>query len=301
MYKPYVLLVWLLLLQAQLTHAWNGRGHSLSAAIAYKHLNKEQKNKVLLLLKKHPQYALTWQNEYEKFKDEVEEGVFLLMAASEWPDEIRKPNHPYKKYHVDHWHYITYKIKDTGLDTTMPTEPNIVTALQSCHETLKNSSIAESDKAIYFSWMVHLMGDIHQPLHCASLFNAQYPTGDRGGNEFWVKPKSASVKLHALWDGALGSGGKPRNVVNQAIELSKKYPKKEIFKPNYGFDPRQWSVESIKLAQSKGYLNLQLKGAAISEQAPELPNGYTTDMKITAEMQICLAGYRLAAFIENLR
>ena len=53
---------------------------------------------------------------------------------------------------------------------------------------------------------MHLVGDIHQPLLCTAVFSEQFPNGDKGGNDAFVRIRTSPVKLHAFWDGMLGNG-----------------------------------------------------------------------------------------------
>jgi hypothetical protein len=59
---------------------------------------------------------------------------------------------------------------------------NILTELAENESMVKNDNDPQR-KAIALAWLFHLVGDIHQPLHTAQLFNADYPQGDRDGNE----------------------------------------------------------------------------------------------------------------------
>jgi hypothetical protein len=67
-----------------------------------------------------------------------------------------------------------------------PEPVNILTALAENESVVKNENNPER-KAIALAWLFHLLGDIHQPLHTAQLFAAEYPQGDRGGNEICVR------------------------------------------------------------------------------------------------------------------
>jgi hypothetical protein len=98
---------------------------------------------------------------------------------------------------------------------------------------LRSSTALAQDKAEKMSWLTHLVGDVHQPLQCATLINSVYPApeGDHGGNGFFVKASGTSEpqKLHSLWDGLLGSGTVPnarltRSALNNAIRLQTLYP-----------------------------------------------------------------------------
>ena len=57
---------------------------------------------------------------------------------------------------------------------------NILTALAENESLVKNGSGDLERRAIALAWLFHLVGDIHQPLHTAQLFTAEYSRGDRG-------------------------------------------------------------------------------------------------------------------------
>lgn len=51
--------------------------------------------------------------------------------------------------------------------------------------------------------LIHYIGDIHQPLHASNRVDSDFPSGDRGGNEFPLKNHYSSNNLHAVWDSAI--------------------------------------------------------------------------------------------------
>jgi hypothetical protein len=76
--------------------------------------------------------------------------------------------------------------------------------------------MARADKAILMTWIFHLVGDIHQPLHSTAFFTTgAFPEGDRGGNRL----KVGSSNLHARWDGAVATGTTWNFLKNRAAEL----------------------------------------------------------------------------------
>jgi hypothetical protein len=136
-------------------------------------------------------------------------------------------------------------------------------------------------------------------LHCCSLFNDSYLTGDRGGNDFFVKPNQSGVRLHSLWDGLLGSSSSPQTQWNYAIQIEAKYPKTSLPELATHASPKDWSLESRELAIEKGYLHGALQGSTNAATAPSLPADYTKNAKAVAERQVALAGYRLADDIQK--
>jgi hypothetical protein len=63
-----------------------------------------------------------------------------------------------------------------------------------CEKTLSDTNADPELRAAQLSFLIHLIGDMHQPLHCASFFGPGYPKGDRGGNDFYVKLGERGVR-----------------------------------------------------------------------------------------------------------
>ena len=65
------------------------------------------------------------------------------------------------------------------------------------HNVLK----ATAERALFARYLVHIVGDIHQPLHSAALFNKTYKSGDQGGNFLRIKTLDGKTSnFHAFWD-----------------------------------------------------------------------------------------------------
>jgi hypothetical protein len=107
-------------------------------------------------------------------------------------------------------------------------------------------------------------------------------------------PGTRGIKLHSLWDGLLGTSGKPQEHLNYAVEIDSKYPRKSLSELTEHTTPKEWSLESRELALEKAYLHGDLKGSTEAGNAPAVPLDYTKNAKTVAEKQAALAGYRLA-------
>src|SRR5205814_1382863 len=103
--------------------------------------------------------------------------------------------------------------------------------------------------------------------------------------DFYVMPGGKGIKLHSLWDGLLGTSGKPHSHVNYAIPIQADHPRKTLKELGEHKTPKDWSLEGRSLAIEKVYLRGQLKGSTSAESAPELPEGYTRTAKLIAEKQ----------------
>ena len=276
--------------------AWSGPGHLAIAAEAYRELSPELKAEAFDVLKTHPDFA-KWEKAYHPNAN-MDLAMYVFMRSSTWPDEIRRSG---SQYDHPNWHFIDYPLRPPSFPLEPGPKPtdDILFGVQQCEQTLSDTNASPELRAAYLSWLIHLVGDIHQPLHCASLFTDAYPKGDRGGNDFYVKPAQAGVRLHGIWDGLLGSSPNPRTQMNYGIEIDAKYPRTTLPELTTHGSPKEWSLESRELAIEKAYLRGALQGSTNAETAPELPADYTKAAKMVAERQAALAGYRLADEIQK--
>jgi hypothetical protein len=146
--------------------------------------------------------------------------MLIFMIAATWADRIK--NDP--DYHTDgshngnrpptdgtannntgfddlarhkYWHFIDrpFTLDSTALPQVP--EPNAQTRISDFRAVLASNSSDEL-KSYDLSWLLHLVGDVHQPLHCATRVSAAKPGGDDGGNG--VALSTAPGKLHSFWD-----------------------------------------------------------------------------------------------------
>ncbi len=266
------------------------------AAEAYRGLSPEEKAQVFDVLKTHPDFA-KWSHDYH-VNANFDLPAYVFMRSSSWPDEIRRSGSPY-----DHpnWHFIDYPLRPPAFAFEPDPHPtdNVLYGVAQCEKVLSDTNAGSELRAVYLSYLIHLVGDMHQPLHCESFYGPVYPHGDRGGNDFYVRPAQAGVRLHGIWDGLLGSSANPRTQWNYAISLNSKYSRASLPELTQDTIPKSWSLESRALAIEYGYLNGQLQGGTTEDTAPPLPDGYTKQAKAVAEKQGALAGYRLADEIQK--
>jgi hypothetical protein len=294
---PAVRLALVLLLLPMASLAWSGAGHQVIAAEAFCELPSSLQKKLGQVLQAHPQYE-SWNDSLSQDAGSLDKRLELVMRASTWADEIRRRDNPYNR---PKWHYIDYPLRPPKFPLLPEGAPNdnILSGIEQCERVLSDRKASPEQKAVHLAWLIHLIGDLHQPLHCASFFAAVYPDGDKGGNGFFVKPAGRGVTLHHLWDGLLGTSGKPQSRLNYAIELQAEHPRRSLKELRKARTPKEWSLEGRSVALGKAYLRGNLKGGTSQDTAPELPGGYTKAAKATAERQAALAGYRLADEIQT--
>lgn len=306
----------LLILLALPASGWNEAGHSTVAILAWRALTPKTRDRVVALLRKHPG-AEAWAARDEEM---------LIAKAASWPDEIRKEGHPFRADHRVEDHFINLPISvpaDYPLfeDQTLAgviARPNIVTRLKSSVAMVKNDLVDDSLRARELSWILHLVGDIHQPLHCAGVVSKRFPQGDRGGNWALVAPTAREIQpseltdpprlpnLHGTWDDLMGVDARLDSVRRLADDAAAPDPKADL-----RFKPEAWAWESFRLAVSTAYANHTLEvvpgpQAVASLQAgkvlkvPALPPGYEEKARAVARSQVALAGARLAALLTEI-
>lgn len=266
------------------------------AAEAFRQLSPELKAQAIEVLKAHPDYA-KWVKAYHP-NPAIDLAEYVFMRSSTWPDEIRGTGNEY-----DHpeWHFIDYPLRPPAFSFEPDPRPtnNVLFGIGQCEATLSDTNANPELRAVYLSFLIHLVGDMHQPLHCASLFTAVYPHGDRGGNDFFVKPEDVGVRLHGIWDGLLGTSLNPLTEWKRSMVLDAEYPRSSLPKLTTDTTPKEWSLESRELAIKYGYLNGNLKGGSNPDSAPPLPPGYLKAASGVGDRQGALAGCRLADEIQQ--
>ncbi|MEM1177541.1 MAG: S1/P1 nuclease [Acidobacteriota bacterium] len=212
-----------------------------------------------------------------------------FVSASVWLDEIKEVG--WNTF--DTWHYISLPYNPEGLRGVPPAlDNNAVAALEESLETLKNPDAGDLARAFSLRVVIHLVGDLHQPLHCISRFSKRLPQGDRGGNDFPLADKN----LHLYWDAAAGllgdldSSSSSEDVAAAVEGLLQAVPE-EAMPPWQGEEPLAWAQESYGLAVSVAYVGL-IEGR-------EPPESYRIRAQLVSQRRLVTAGYRLAAVLED--
>ena len=295
-------------------HAWDDEGHEIVAWLAYQRMTPGARAEAVKLLRKHPQLELLLKGKPKDF----DEDLYLFMRAATWPDMMRSAAlDPGLKEHHRLWHFIDVPVETEGVVVSQPvlvwhagTDPkNIVQALAKCELELGSPHVSEEEKAKALCWELHLVGDIHQPLHAVALFSEMFPGGDHGGNSFGVTEDGEPWELHAYWDRLLGSSKSFKRVASDAQKIGERADlKREAFKAVLGAHTTaaEWAAESFELAKTVAYDGGKLKGEKIEDSrhlpqdAPSLPAGYHERAEETAKKQASLAGWRLADAMEEV-
>jgi S1/P1 Nuclease len=286
-------------------HAWNGRGHMMVAAVAWTKMTPVARAKASALIRRNPSYA-TW---IQGVSPSELDAVAFITAAT-WPDEIRSnpsytddgytPTDPSREQNIGYtdmllhryWHFKDTPFSTDGTALAAAFSPNAVTQIARFSTTLGDTTVSDEVKSYDLAWLLHLVGDIHQPLHATSRFSKASRDGDNGGNGVKVCldtallcDKDHASKLHSFWDGAVGTSEKPSSVFAQAKRLPSA-PAQDLLVG----DPETWAQESFKLSKQAAYV------APIgADKGPfRLTKNYRVVAGSVAERRIALAGERLA-------
>jgi S1/P1 nuclease len=153
---------------------------------------------------------------------------------------------------------------------------------------------------------MHLVGDVHQPLHAVTFYSKQrFPNGDKGGNDILVKGKRS---LHSTWDAFLGTSESVRYLETKVADYLKD-PELEQAADGAArsLSVDDWVDESHELAVDFAYDAAIVAAAGEIEASgsrakpsTELPPSYFSEGKQHARRRAVQAGYRLAALLQKL-
>ena len=233
---------------------WSKTGHRVVGEVAEQHLSKKAKRAIEDLL----------------------EGESLAAVAN-FGDEI-KSDRAYRKFSA--WHYVNIPFGKTYEEIEKNEYGDLVQGVNTCLEIIKDENSSKEDKAFYLKFLVHLIGDLHQPMHVGR-------GEDKGGNDIQLQWFGSGTNLHRVWDS---------NMINENgmsfTELATEYP--------------EMSKEQIKFLQSGSLLDwveeshlLAEKVYASVEPGEKLSYRYSYDWWDTAADQLQKGGVRLAAVLNE--
>lgn len=214
---------------------WGQIGHRTVGHIADGMLSKKAKKQVKKLL-----------------------GNATLAEVSTWMDEI-KSDRAYD--YARSWHYATIPDGETYESVETPEDGDVIWAIEKIVKELKEGDLSREDQATNLKFLVHLVGDIHQPLHVG---NGQ----DRGGNDEKVQWFGSNTNIHSVWDSRM-IDGKQYSYTELAAKIN--HPTKADVKEWQAHTVRDWAYESMsyrarvynlpengKLSYRYGYENFEL-------------------------------------------
>jgi hypothetical protein len=297
------MVVGLLLGDADAAQAWNDTGHQIIALIAWERLSDSPRSTVVDVLRQAPadsglarllaQDKRPWPARQREF----------FRRASTWPDRVRDLEPADRRtYHRPTWHYQDFFWRQgphgpVDLPGLTVNPENVVERLEHFRGVLKDPGNSVGVRAIALGWLLHLVGDVHQPLHAGSRVTRPEPEGDLGGNLFRLGPSTEN--LHSYWDRMLDRAI-PRYpnestgayLARAAALVVTRHPQVSLegdLRPGKFED---WARESLAEAK-RAYPPTLRRG-----QAP--PATYAQWASSVAIERAARAGYRLAAILEEV-
>jgi hypothetical protein len=250
-----------MLVEPQHTFAWGREGHHVIVIVAEVHMRPETAARMrALLAPESPEEASVWADQYRH--DHRETGP---------------------------WHYIDIPLADSRTDMARecPNGNCVIAKTKQFLAVLKDPKADKAAKAQALKFVIHFVGDLHQPLHVAD-------NGDEGGNMRRVIFRGRPDNLHWVWDtGLLQHIG--RNPAAFAAELEGRITPQDKAEWQKG-SIEDWVMEGHRLAQTVAYGDL-----GNENPAPMTPE-YERQADAVIELQLQRAGVRLAYLLDaNLK
>lgn len=252
-----------LLLVAPAALAWGPLGHGVVAELAWRQLTPEAKNQVRKLL--------------------AVRGDDKLADVASWPDEIRNdPKYKSLWQRTRKLHYINFGSRDCDYDPPRDCRHGacVVAAISDYEARLADKKLSDAERLQALIFVVHFIGDIHQPLHAGYRHDA-------GGNGYQVQFEGRGSNLHRVWDsGMLRTRHMRRKAYTDflAAEGTVQLPAaKPGVKP-----PVQWAEESCRITRD------------IYPQGHKLGKAYVDKELPVADKRLREAGARLAQVLNRI-
>ena len=288
-------------LAATPARAWNDHGHMLVAAIAWDQLTPATRARVGQLLALNP-WPVGGINDAPA--EAAAEARFMQAATA--PDAI-------KGYRVDfiddgdragvardpgrntgfddramhkYWHFVDLPFSPDGTPVLPPPSINAQERIGLFRRVLA-SDAPDALKAYDLVWLLHLVGDIHQPLHATTRFTQDAPQGDAGGNLVKLCLRRCRDNLHAFWDGAAGTSRSVRETLRHAVAMPPAAPGPAA--------EAAWAEESLQAAIAYAYA--APVGPSLGPWTPD--EAYIAQAHAAAEARVALAGARLARLLNT--
>jgi len=256
--KKYLLLGFAVCLSVGLL-SWGVAGHRTIGEIAERHLSPQAKTAVDKLL-----------------------GHETMAEASTWADEIRSANPE-----TGAWHFIDVPLGlsftdfETQVKNTAGT--NVYKALLNAEYTLKDSKSNQRQQVEALKFIIHFVGDMHQPMHVSR-------TEDKGGNTIQLTFNGEDTNLHTLWDSKL--------LDHEGLSYDKLADKFDHATPE---QITKWQSDPIIIWAWESYqISSILYGEVNNDGSTKLGQDYYDTHIPVVESRIEKAGIRLAGLLNNI-
>jgi hypothetical protein len=298
--------------------AWDSFGHMVVADVAWRDLQANAPRllgRIDALLQLNPSYPAWIKGVPASARQEV-----AFVQASHWADDIKGARSGYVADGANggdtavgpgasdnlgyapadtamhkYWHFVDDGFSPDGTPVAATPTPNAEDRIVLFAQTIASPAAADALKSYDLSWLIHLVGDIHQPLHATTRFTADATAGDEGGNLVKVscaRSNACPSELHAVWDDILGTGTSATTAIAFAKTLATPTG------PAVQTGDDAWAAESRAMAQADAYGGIG--NATLG--AHKLSGAYLARARADALQRVALAGARLSWLLQqNLR
>lgn len=250
------------LMVAPEAHAWGKSGHRIVGAIAQDRLDAKASAAVAELLAGEPDPT--------------------LAGVSIWADHVREEVPEYRWTVPLHW--VNFEAGNCSYKAPVNCHDDlcVVAAIERYSKQLQDSWLPLATRRDALKFVVHFVGDVHQPLHAGFAF-------DRGGNDFQISIQREGWNLHSVWDTLIIDSLKlewpayraridsiPLTAESRAVVAVDRAP--------------VWAEESCRIAQSDD----------IYPPKHKITGRYLEAKRPQADQRLKLAGERLGALLNRL-
>ncbi|MBS1910828.1 MAG: S1/P1 nuclease [Bacteroidetes bacterium] len=304
------------------TYGWGNVGHMAVAGVAYNGLTAKVRKRVDALVQLNPKVH-EWEQRIPAGTPASRKSMMLFMIAASWADQIkgdqqhvadgpdggnrpptdgtagRNTGYGDSAMHK-YWHFIDMPFSSDGTPLHQPYDPNARTQIALFRSVIA-SNAADPLKSYDLVWLLHLVGDIHQPLHCTSRFSSALPDGDAGGNSVQlsgIKLQGVGISnLHSYWDDLPGVGDRNRDYIKDVAAAMVLVPNLPAASASAAanLDVAAWVNESFDAAKSRAYAKL----LSASNGTFTFNAAYKSLALSTARQRVALAGARLANILNK--
>ena len=195
--------------------AWGQKGHDATAYIAEQHLTEATADSVAALF----------------------DGNSIVYWANWLDNASHTPEYAYSKT----WHYKNIAEGVEYENAEINPAGDVVTASREQIGILSNPQASREDKVRALNILVHLIGDMHQPMHMAR-------PDDRGGNSVKLQFFGRDANLHGIWDGSIMNSGHMWSYTEWQQQLDRLNPKAEAQTAAGNID--DWAKETFLISNS---------------------------------------------------
>lgn len=236
--------------------SWGQTGHRVTGAIAEQYLTPEAQLAISQLLNNED-----------------------LAEASTYADEMRSHPSEFWNKTANPWHYVNVFDGKSYTDVAPPPEGNAITALEMFTKQLKNQQSSLAEKQLALRFIVHIIGDLHQPFHAGN-------GTDKGGNDVKLKFFWEDSNLHRVWDSGL-IDRQQLSYTEWTTILTRKISEQQA-KQWMEVDPKIWIAESARVR-----INLY-------PDSDEISYDYQYQNLPLVKQRLQMGGVRIAAYLNAL-